>query len=134
MVSQKHQLKTFEGMKYRQVQRKNSQNKKLLVKDQQQWLKENGYRNIGWQNIIDLFKKIKEIQESENIASLSLEELFIEADRIGNKYLDSQEVHQHNLIIAKELNEIANIIDEQFPDNTVEVIDYTQTSKVRRKS
>ena len=124
MANNKNKLRTFEGMKYRQVQRKNSRNKKLLLQEQQQWLKENGYRNLGWNHVVDLFKKIQEIQQEENIKSLSLEELFLEADRLGNKYLDSNEINERNLAIAKEVNQIADLFNEQFPDNTVEVIDY----------
>ncbi len=132
MAQKKNQARTFEGMRYRQVQRKNSRNKILLLKEQQKWLKAEGYRNVGWNNVIDLFKKIKEIQEEEHIKSLNLEELFLEADRIGNKYLDNQEINRRNLLIAKELNQIVNIIDKQFPDNTVEVIDYSKTSTKRQ--
>lgn len=127
MANKKNKVRTFEGMRYRQVQRKNSRNRKLLLKEQQKWLKDRGFLNVGWNNIIDLFKKIKEIQQEENIKSLSLEELFLEADRIGNKYLDTKEINQRNLAIAKEVNQIADIIDEQFTDNTVETIDYAQT-------
>ncbi|MEM8676558.1 MAG: hypothetical protein AAGF83_22240 [Cyanobacteria bacterium P01_G01_bin.67] len=133
MAHQKSKVRTFERMGYRQVQRKNSRNKKLLLKEQQKWLKNQGYRNLGWDNVIALFKKIREIQQEEHIKSLSLEELFIEADRIGNKYLDSKEINQRNLAIAQELNQIADIMDNQFPDHTVEVIDYAQTSKGKRK-
>jgi len=129
MTSKKDKVRTFKRMGYRQVQRKNSRNRKLLLKEQQQCLKNNGYRNVGWQNVIDLFNKIHEIQQENNIKSLNLEELFIEADCIGNKYLNDQEINQRNLAISQELNKIADIIDEQFPDNTVEVIDYSQTLK-----
>jgi len=123
-MASKNKARTFEKMKYRQVQRKNSRNRNILPRSKQKWLKENGYRNIGWNNVIDLFKKIKDIQQEEDIKSSSLEELFLEADRLGNKYLDSQEIQQRNLAIANELGQIADIFNEQFPDNTVEVIDY----------
>ena len=132
MINKKNKVRTFKGMKYRQVQRKNSGNKNLLLKEQQKWLKQNGYSNLGWDNVINLFEKIKELQQQENLKSLSLEELFIEADRIGNKYLDNKEVVQRNLAIAKELDQIANLFDEQFPDNTVEVIDYARTPRKRK--
>lgn len=126
MVYKKNHKRTFKRMSYRVVQRKNSRNRALLTKENQRWLKVNNYRNIGWDNVIDLFQKIEELQEQEAIKNLSLEQLFIEADRIGNKYLNSQEINRRNLKIAKELDEIANIIDSQFPDNTVEVIDYSK--------
>ena len=129
-----NKIRTFEGMRYRQVQRKNSRNKKLLSKDKQKHINAEGYRNICCNNVIALFEKIREIHQKENIKSLSLEELFLEADRIGNKYLDSSEIDRRNLAIAKELDNIANIMDRQFPDRTVEVIDYSLTAKVKRKS
>lgn len=132
MVNKQNKARTFEGMKYRQIQRKNSRNKKLFPNEKQILLKEQGYRNIGWNNVINLFKKIKEIQQEEYIKSLDLEELFLEADRIGNKYLDSKEIDRRNAVIAKELNQIVNIIDKQFPDNAVEVIDYSKTSTKRK--
>ena len=131
MTNRKNKARTFKRMSYRQIQRKNSRNRKLLIKENQQWLKDNGYRNLGWQNIINLYNKIKEFQQEENIKSLSLEELFLEADRIGNKYYQPQEIQQRNLKIAKELNEIADIIDTQFPDRLTEVIDYSHTAKKR---
>lgn len=122
----KKQKRTFERMPYRVVQRKNSRNRDRLTPENQKWLKDNNYRNVGWNNVINLFQKIKELQEQETIQNLSLEQLFIEADRIGNKYLDSQEIKQRNLKIARELDEIADIVDSQFPDRTVEVIDYSK--------
>ena len=130
MAKSKNKVRTFEGMKYRKVQRKNSRNRILLPKEQQKWLKENGYRNIGWNNVISLFEKIKEIQQQEYIKSLSLEELFLEADRIGNKYLERQEIDKRNLAVAKELEQIDNLFNEQFPD-CIEIIDYARTQKKR---
>ena len=131
MTNKKSKARTFNRMSYRQIQRKNSCNRKLLTQEKQQWLKDNGYRNLGWQNVINLYNKIQEFQQAENIKSLSLEELFLEADRIGNKYYQPQEIQQRNLNIAKELNEIADIIDTQFPDRLTEVIDYSHTAKKR---
>ena len=126
MVTKNKQARTFKSMRYSQVQRKNSRNRRLLVKDKQQWLKDNGYRNVGWQNVINLYEKIQKIQQAENIKSLTIEELFLEADRIGNKYCDSKEINQHNSKIARELDEIADMIDAHFPDRTIEVVDYSQ--------
>ena len=131
MTDKKSKARTFKRMSYRQIQRKNSRNRKLLIQEKQQWLKDNGYRNLGWQNVINLYNKIQEFQQAENIKSLSLEELFLEADRIGNKYYQPQEIQQRNLKIAKELNEIADIIEAQFPDRLTEVIDYSRTARKR---
>jgi len=99
----------------------NSDIKKRIVR-----LLKNSYKNLGWPNVISLFKKIKELKDKENIKKLSLEQLFIEADFVGNKYLSDQEVNSRNLRIAQELNDIAEIIDAQFPDTTREIIDYSK--------
>ena len=113
-------------MNYRKVQKKNSRNRDRLTKEHRLWLKENKYRNVGWNNVIELFKKIIELQQKETVKSMSLEELFIEADRVGNKYIDNQEINRRDLRIVKELNEIAEIIDRQYPDDRLEVIDYSK--------
>ena len=131
MIKKKSSARTFENMGYRKVQRKNSRNRKLLATEHQKWLKSNGYRNVGWDNIINLYQKIAELQSEERIDNLDLEELFLEADRIGNKYLSSAEIRANEQKLAKEVNQIAEIIDSQFPDNTLTVIDY---SKYRRQS
>ena len=126
MSGKKSSKRIFKGMSYRQVQRKNSRNRQQLSKENQFWLKKHNHRNIGWSNVIQLFDKLEELQEQEIVKNLSLEELFIEADFIGNKYLDSQEINQRNLRIAKELDEIADIIDSHYPDNTIEISDYSK--------
>ena len=56
-----HQTITYEGMSYRKVQRKNSRNRNLLTKENRKWLKNNGYKNIGWKNVIGLYQKIAEL-------------------------------------------------------------------------
>ncbi len=126
MNKKKTSARTFKGMSYRQVQRKNSRDRDKLTKENRIWLKNNNYRNIGWTNVIKLFQKIEELQQQETVKSLSIEELFIEADRIGNKYLSTKEVNYRNQRIARELDKIADIIDNQYPDNTVEIIDYSK--------
>ncbi|WP_319418821.1 hypothetical protein [Pleurocapsa sp. FMAR1] len=126
MSSKKSSARTFRGMSYRKVQRKNSRDRQQLTKENQTLLKVHKYRNLGWTNVIKLFEKIRELQEQETVKSLSLEELFIEADRIGNKYFDSQEINQRNQRIAQELDEIADIIDSQYPDQKVEIVDYSK--------
>ena len=134
MKRQKSQARTFENMGYRKVQRKNSRNRKLLTAEHQKWLKNNGYRNIGWQNVINLYQKIAELQSEERIDNLDLEELFLEADRIGNKYLTNEEVRANEQKLAQEVNQIAEIIDSQFSDNTITVIDYSNQYKKSQRS
>ncbi len=116
--------RTLKGMGYREVQRLNSVNRNNLSTTEKQWLKDHRYRNIGWDNVINLYNKIKDF-------SHTLEELFLEADRIGNKYQTNQEINDFNQRLAKEVNEIAEEIDKQFPETKIEVIDYS-TKKSRR--
>ena len=122
-------------MKYRKVQKNNSKNRNKLKKEEQQWLKDNNYKNIGWNNVINLYQKIEELLDKAKIDDLTLEELFLEADRIGNKYLTSQEIQDFNQKLSKEVNEIAEEIDKQFPETEVEIIDFSQqnTKKYRKR-
>ena len=122
-------------MKYRKVQKNNSKNRNKLKKEEPQWLKDNNYKNIGWNNVIYLYQKIEELLDKAQIDDLTLEELFLEADRIGNKYLTSQEIQEFNQKLAKEVNEIAEEIDRQFPETEVEILDFSQqnTKKYRKR-
>ena len=131
MNSKKSSARTFANMSYRKVQRKNSRNRSLLKIEHQKWLKNNGYRNLGWTNVINLYQKIAELQSKERIQDLDLEELFLEADRIGNKYLSDREIQVNQQKIACELDEISEVIDLQFPDNTLEVVDYSKSTNKR---
>ncbi|MHC5823790.1 MAG: hypothetical protein ACYT04_50140, partial [Nostoc sp.] len=63
-----------------------------------------------------LYQKIEEFLNKYHIDDLTLEELFLEVDRIGNKYLTIQEIENFNQSFSKEVNEIAEEIDKQFPD------------------
>jgi predicted Rossmann fold nucleotide-binding protein DprA/Smf involved in DNA uptake len=118
--------KKFQRMTYRQVQHSNSENKNKLDREDRIWLKTNKYKNVGWDNVINLFHKIEELQDREKIKDWSLEELFLESDRIGNKYLTDQEINDFNYELAKEVNKISELIDLQFPDSTIEIIDYSK--------
>ena len=134
MVKKKSRSRTFKGMSYRKVQRKNYRNRNQLTAEHQKWLKDNGYRNIGWINVISLYEKIIDLQDKERINDFSLEELFLEADRIGNKYFTNQEINERHKKIAIEVNQIAEIIDLQFPDNKLEIVDYSKNNKKTLKS
>jgi hypothetical protein len=79
----------------------------------------------------DLFSRIEEFFNKHQVAELTLEELFLEADRIGNKYLTTQEISEFNQKFAIEVNEIAEKIDQQFPDTEVEFIDFSTSSNKR---
>lgn len=116
--------RTFEGMTYREVQRSNSQNRAKLHKDEQQWLKKNGYKNVGWEAIIRLYEKIQSFLQDS-----TLEDLFLEADRIGNKYQTPEEVTAFNQEFSEIVNEISEEIDRQFPDTETESIDFSKNVK-----
>jgi predicted Rossmann fold nucleotide-binding protein DprA/Smf involved in DNA uptake len=120
MTTKKYQEKT-----YRQLQNFNSKNRNELNKENQTWLKVNKYKNIGWNKVVELFDKIEELQDKEKIQDWSLEELFLESDRIGNKYLSNQEINDFNCNLAKKVQKISDIVDIQFPpDETIEIINY----------
>ena len=123
-------------MNYRRVQKNNSRNRNKLKKEEQKWLKNNGYKNVGWENVISLYQKIEELLDKAKIDDLTLEELFLEADRIGNKYLTSQEIQDFQQKLSQEVNEIADEIDRQFPETEIEIIDFSKQTnkKYRRKA
>jgi hypothetical protein len=134
MASKKNTARKFNGMSYREVQHANSVNRDKLKKEDRKWLKDNGYKNVGWASIISLFQKIEEILDKSRLEDLTLEELFLEADRIGNKYLSDQEIKEFNQRLAEEVNEISEEIDKQFPDTEIEFIDFSKKSKNKSKN
>ena len=118
-------------MSYHEVQRANSKNRKELSKEDKKFLKENCLRNTGWDNVINLYEKIEVFLDSYKLNELTLEDLFLEADRIGNKYLNSQEIEEFNQRLAREVNGVAEEIDRQFPDTEIEVIDFSARSNYK---
>lgn len=126
MANKKSKIRKFNGMSYHQVQRANSKQRSKLYKEDCKWLKDNGYRNIGWDKVINLYLKIEEFLDKYQLDNLTLEELFLESDRIGNKYLSSQEIKEFNQRLSKEVNEVAEEIDKQFPDSESEFIDFSE--------
>lgn len=123
--------RTFQGMSYGELQRTNANKRTQLKREDQQWLKENHYKNVGWEKVIQLYQKIEEIREKYRFEDMSLEELFLEADRIGNKYLTPEEIHDFNQQLAKQVAEIEELVDQQFPDTEIEVIDFSRTAAPR---
>ncbi len=122
--------RTYQNLTYSQLQSANKQGRSELNRDHQKWLKTHGYKNVGWENAIALSKKIAEYDGDD-----SLEYLFLEADRIGNKYQTPEEIAAFQLALAAEVNAIADLVDEQFPDTEIEVIDYgTQSRTPQRKN
>lgn len=135
MANKKSQIRKFNGMSYYQVQRANSKKRTKLYKEDRKWLKDNDYKNIGWEQVIKLFQKIEEFIDKYQLEDLTLEELFLEADSIGNKYLSSQEIEEFNQKLSQEVNEVAEEIDKQFPDSELEIIDFSEKTnyKYRKK-
>lgn len=113
-------------MSYREVQRFNSDQKSKLPRKEQNWLKENGYKNVGWDHVIKLFQKVNDFLEQPDPDDDTLEELFLKADRIGAKYQTQQEIDAFNQQLSAEINQIADEIDRQFPEHEMEFIDYSQ--------
>ena len=135
MTDKKSRKKLFQSMSYREVQLANSKNRNELSKADQQWLKNSGYKNVGWDKVIILYKKIEELlRERDNLNDLSLGDLFLEADRIGNKYLTKEEITENNQKLARANTMINDQIDRSFPDQEDEVIDFSDKSRRKNQS
>lgn len=132
-MTRKKGQRSFSGMSYRDVQRSNSQRKSKLPRQQQQWLKENGYRNVGWDAVIRLYQKINDLLAHPDSDEPTLEELFLKADQIGNKYQTPEEIAAFHQQLSKEVAAIADTIERQFPDTEVEFIDYGKQAKPTAK-
>jgi predicted nuclease with TOPRIM domain len=132
MSDKKNKKRLFKSMSYREVQLANSKNRIELTKPDQKWLKTSGYRNTGWDNIIALYKKIEELsQEQDDVNDFSLGDLFLEADRLGDKYLNAEEVADNRQKLAQANTVINDQIDKSFPDTENEIIDFSK--KLSRK-
>jgi tRNA nucleotidyltransferase (CCA-adding enzyme) len=129
-ATKKSKARTYQGLSYQLLQKKNGQTRALLAKEQKTWLKENNYRNVGWDNVIQLYEKIAIFLEVEDT---SLEDLFLEADRIGNKYQSSEEVAAFQQAMAETAEEISASIDQQFPPgDAIEMIDFSDPGQQKR--
>ena len=133
MTSSKSSKNTHAGFGYRGLQKENSKLREKLATKDRQWLKTNNYRNTGWINIIALFDKINDLLEVDELADLSLEELFLEVDRIGNKYQEPEEIQAFDRAMAVEAEAISEIIDRIFPDTEPESIDFRDLHPVTKK-
>ncbi len=129
MASHKRQNRAFSGMNYREVQRSNSIRRNQLPKIDQVWLKEHSFRNVGWDNVIRLYQKINELLSQSSEEDLSLEELFLKADQIGQKYQTSEEITAFNQQMQSEVNAISALVDQQFSEAEIEVIDYRDSAR-----
>lgn len=118
--------KEFNGMGYRQVQRSNSDNKTQITTEEIQLLKNSGYKNIGWEKVTQLYLKIQAMLTSPYRENWSLNELFLEADRIGRKYQSVDEIATFEQQFTMLSQEIDDEIDRHFPDTEVEIIDFSR--------
>jgi len=116
------------------VQRSNSSRRSKLPKSEQKWLKTNGYRNVGWDNVIQLYQKINDLLALPTADDPTLEELFIQADRIGSKYQSDEEIKAFNEALRSEVEAIAELVDQQLPDDEFEHVDYSQPSSSRKNT
>lgn len=123
-------------MVYRELQRSNTQRKPLLSKSDQEWLKTHDYKNVGWEKAIQLHHKISEFLDSYKQEDASLEDLFLEADRIGNKYQTEEEIEAFHQALSATVEGIAQKVDQYFPDEESEAIDFrprqSRSAKVGR--
>lgn len=131
-MKSKKKRRLFSGMGYREVQRSNSSRRQKLPKEKQTWLKEHGYKNVGWNNIIELYQKLNDLLLQSAPSEDTLEELFLKADRIGNKYQTSEEIREFNQKLTAEVNKIAEQVDRQFPESEMEFVDYSSTATKQR--
>jgi hypothetical protein len=118
--------KEFNGMGYRQVQRSNSDNKSKITVEEIQLLKNSGYKNIGWEKVTQLYVKIQEMLTSPYRVNWSLDELFLEADRIGQKYQSADEIATFEKQFTMLSQDIDDEIDRHFPDTEAEIIDFSR--------
>ena len=126
--------RTHQKFTYTQLQAFNKQFRSQLRPDDRQWLKANGYKNVGWDCAIALYEKIIDYKTKYGLEDESLEDLFLEADRIGNKYQTPEEIETFQAAFAFEVNVIADVVDQQLPDTTTEIIDYGTESQRRKNS
>jgi hypothetical protein len=118
--------KEFNGMSYRQVQRSNSGNKSKITSEEVELLKNSGYKNVRWEKVTQLYLKIQEMLTSPYRENWSLDELFLEADRIGLKYQSVDEIATFEQQFTMLSQEIDDEIDRHFPDTEVEIIDFSR--------
>lgn len=126
--AKKHQ-RLFSGMGYREVQKSNASRRSKLPKAKQQELKKQGYKNVGWEHVINLYQAINAVEAELDLPEDSLEQLFIKADRIGNKYQTQEERSTFRQQLTTEVTKVANIIDKQFPETGRDSIDFSSQTQ-----
>lgn len=134
--------KRSDGLRYRDVQQANGLRRDRLTKADRRDLKDQGFRNVGWNNILRLRQRLDELlgpDRDEANPDLpdpdlpSLDALFLEADRLGNAYQSAEEIAAFNRALAEAANGVDEAIDAQFPDTEVEIVHF-QSSQPRGRS
>ncbi|MBE9068891.1 hypothetical protein IQ260_19800, partial [Leptolyngbya cf. ectocarpi LEGE 11479] len=93
-----------------------------------------GYKNVGWNNVIELYQKLNDRLLQSDPGEDTLEDLFLRADRIGNKYQTSEEIREFNQKLTAEVNKISDQVDRQFPESEMEFVDYSATTKKQKSA
>lgn len=117
----------FQGMGYREVQASNSENWKKLDRQQQKALKEEGHRNIGWLFVTRLYLGIEDLNQDLHTDDTTLEELFLNASWIGDKYQTNEDKLAFRKALDQAIEETQILIDEHFPGGDIQMIDYSKT-------
>jgi hypothetical protein len=117
----------FQGMGYREVQKSNSENWKKLDRQQQKALKEKGHRNIGWLFVTRLYLGIEDLNQDLHTDDTTLEELFLNASWIGDKYQTNEDKLAFRKALDQAIEETQILIDEHFPGGDIQMIDYSKT-------
>ncbi len=129
--------RTFQGQGYRALQAANTQARAQLTAAQRRDLKAKKLSNVGWDNVIALYHALQKLgvlqpspasSEVTPYDDFSLEDLFLEADRIGNKYQTAAEVTAFQETLAQKAQEIADEVDRQFPDTQTEILDFRDSA------
>ncbi len=115
-------VKSYKGLGYKELQEDNRNKQGHLPQTDCDWLRANGYHNVGWDNVIALSDKIQSLKEFKE---WNLEDLFLEVDRIGKKYQDPEGIQAFQVAMASEAEQISEIIDQIFPDNEPEIINFS---------
>ncbi len=134
--------KRSDGLKYREVQQANGQRRDQLTKTDRTALKSQGFRNVGWDNVLRLNQRLDELLGPAPDPNLpdpnlpdpdpdlpSLDSLFLEADRIGNAYQSAEEIAAFNQALAEATSAVDEAIDRLFPDTEAEVVHFQNTAR-----
>jgi hypothetical protein len=116
--------RTYRDLDYPALQAQNSQQRAQLSLEQRRHLQQQGYKNVGWEKVIALAERLEQLRMPGEFADWSLDELFLEAERVGDRYQTPDEIARHRDQMAVETAAIEALIEQQFPDPDPEVIDF----------